>query len=290
MPVGGSSLVIRIERHMPLTTDERLALADLEARDVHFARRKCLCREGERSSRFYVLKHGLVASSMNLASGRRQITRLHFPGDLLGLPGIGLDETVSTLTPLTDVTASWFDKATLGRLFADHPRIGALFFMIAQHERVKLIDRVVSLGQTSARSRIAAVLIQIQDRLRTSNPAIGTTIPLPLNQTELGDMTGLTSVHVNRTLRAMVANGLINKQPGHVTILDEEALVACAELPRRSLSKDFSWLPPPREDAAHRMTPFPIPSPRNSPGGPQNSSSDDPASGRDIGPRQARDR
>jgi CRP-like cAMP-binding protein len=269
VPVGRSSLFKRIERVLPLAPDERLAIAELEERELDFSRKSHLCLEDDPAGLFYILKRGLVMGSMNLASGRRQITRIHFPGDVLGLPNVCMTKTVSTLTALSDVTVSWFDKAMLARLFVDHPRIAAFLFVIAQEERVKLIDRVVSLGQTSAKSRIAAVLIQIYQRLRPYDPTIGTTIPLPLNQADLGDMTGLTSVHVNRTLRAMNADGLIRSQRGRVKILDEAGLAACSELPRRTSSQDFSWLPPPAAAIHQGMRPVPLHSVRHSsnPGG-----------------------
>jgi CRP-like cAMP-binding protein len=119
-----------------------------------------------------------------------------------------------------------------------------LFFAITQQERVRLIDRIVSLGRTSAKSRVAAVLVQIRDRLGLIDPSIDMTIPMPLNQEEIGDMTGLTPVHVNRTLRALDVEGVLLRQHGKVTFLDQEALREIAELTQHTLAMGFQWLPP----------------------------------------------
>ncbi len=37
----------------------------------------------------------------------------------------------------------------------------------------------------------------------------------------MGDATGLTAVHVNRMLRQLEEEGLIAREGGHVTLLDE---------------------------------------------------------------------
>jgi DNA-binding PadR family transcriptional regulator len=48
---------------------------------------------------------------------------------------------------------------------------------------------------------------------------------LPMTQEQLGDVTGLTSVHVNRTLKSLEADGLIERiSPRAITIGDWKKL------------------------------------------------------------------
>ena len=170
----------------------------------------------------------------------------------MGMPNMALARMAETLTALTSVTVSTFDRAAVGRMFAEHPRLAAILFLGAQYDRIRLIDRIMSIARTSAASRIAAVLIQIRDRLRENDPAVGSTFLLPLSQAEIADMTGLTPVHVNRMLTAMVGKGLLLRARGRVTILNEEALAALAELPERRRYDDFEWLPPRRDTGVPR--------------------------------------
>jgi CRP-like cAMP-binding protein len=53
---------------------------------------------------------GWAMSSSELASGSRQISRLHFPGDVLGLESLGVVETSDTLTAVSDVIVASFNK------------------------------------------------------------------------------------------------------------------------------------------------------------------------------------
>ena len=40
-------------------------------------------------------------------------------------------------------------------------------------------------------------------------------IQLPLTQEDIGDATGLTAVHVNRMMRALAEDGIIERSNGH---------------------------------------------------------------------------
>jgi CRP-like cAMP-binding protein len=51
---------------------------------------------------------------------------------------------------------------------------------------------------------------------------------LPVTQTELAEVLGLSSVHVNRVLQSMRREGLISLQGGWVTVHDRERLEALA--------------------------------------------------------------
>ena len=74
--------------------------------------------------------------------------------------------------------------------------------------------------------------------------AEGGEIHLPLTQEEIGDATGLTAVHVNRMMRSLVDDGIIERNGGGmVRILDDGRLCIDANYTDRTLI-DASWLPP----------------------------------------------
>ena len=52
---------------------------------------------------------------------------------------------------------------------------------------------------------------------------------MPITQAELADATGLSTVHVNRTMQELRASGLIKTQGGRVIIEDWEGLQKAAE-------------------------------------------------------------
>ena len=67
---------------------------------------------------------------------------------------------------------------------------------------------------------------------------------LPLTQEDIGDATGLTSVHVNRMLRRLAVEGMIERSGNPLKVLAEERLCAVAAFADRT-GLDTAWLPKP---------------------------------------------
>lgn len=59
----------------------------------------------------------------------------------------------------------------------------------------------------------------------------------------MGDVLGLTGVHVNRTMRELEHRGLIARERQRITVLDHSGLVRLAARPQRDLRSDLDWLP-----------------------------------------------
>jgi CRP-like cAMP-binding protein len=128
-------------------------------------------------------------------------------------------------------------------LLAAHPRLAALIMVYNQIERAALTDRLAALGRTSAKARVAAILIEMRNRMRMLDKGVSTSFVLGLTQEEIGDATGLTAVHVNRMLRQLEDERMIAREAGRVTFLDERALERAANFVDRYGKLDLSWLP-----------------------------------------------
>ncbi len=132
---------------------------------------------------------------------------------------------------------------SLGRLFEAAPRLGALLFLVSQEERVALMDRLASLGRSSALERLATLLLQIRDRVRRNDPAAPETFELPLKQTDLADLTGVTPAHLNRMLQELSEKDIAHWHRRTIEIIDLDTLRDLSGLPPRTISRDQSWLP-----------------------------------------------
>lgn len=198
--------------------------------------------EGEPARELYVLQKGWLQSSVLLGNGGRQIMRINLPGDIIGLPTLAFAEAVETVTALSDATICPFDRERLAVLFAEHPRLTALLFTMILAERASLADRLASVGRTSARARVAALLCDVFARTRLGEGPATRTLQVPLTQEEIGDATGLTAVHVNRMVRNLVDDGIIERSGNMITLLDERRLADEANFTDRSVICT-NWLP-----------------------------------------------
>jgi CRP-like cAMP-binding protein len=229
-----------------LTEVERRALEKLEERQRPVRRGAVLQRENEATGELFILRKGLMMSYVLLHDGSRQILRFLFPGDILGVSSAIYREAPETLAALSDCVVSPFDRSALADLMVEHPRLSALILVYSQIERVALTDRLAALGRTSAKARVAALLIELRNRLRATDKTIDNAFALGLTQEEVGDATGLTAVHVNRMLRQLEEEGMIAREAGRVTLKDERALERTANYVNRYQGLHLGWLPRPR--------------------------------------------
>ena len=68
------------------------------------------------------------------------------------------------------------------------------------------------------------MVLDFYTRLRRRRLITAATYNLPLTQTQIGDYLGLSAVHVNRVLRSLRDERVINLEKNCVTILDLERL------------------------------------------------------------------
>lgn len=199
--------------------------------------------EGDASPVMYLLHSGWTASSVWVADGSRQMIKVHLPGDLLGLPSLAFAQACDTIHALSPAVVSIVDPHAIGEIFRTNPRLAALLFLISQEERVRLMDRLASVGRTDATSRVAALILQLHARVRCNDPDGDDTFHVPLTQADLADLTGLSKVHVNRTLQQLRGEKVVRWSSRSVSILDNARLHELAKIKPRQLAKDLSWVP-----------------------------------------------
>lgn len=239
----GGYFAERLNDFVTLTARERDVLDKLQDRERALKRGATVFRENDRNCDLFVVERGVLMSYVVLNDGSRQILRFLFPGDLAGVSSMIYKSCPESIEALTNATVRTLERGVLTRLFEDSPRLAALLLAVNQIERVALTDRLAGLGRTSAKTRVAAILIEVRNRLRRRDSTIGDSFTLGLTQEEIGDATGLTAVHVNRMLRQLEDEGLIAREGGRVTFRDEPALLRTANYVDRYVNLDLSWLP-----------------------------------------------
>lgn len=226
----------------PLEERDYLDLASLAGHTRWLKRGEHIYMEGDQPLLALLLR-GWTASSITFEDGTRQVIKVQLPGDMLGVPNLALRTNADSVTALTDVQIGLMSPHALGRLFERNPRLGALLFLISQEERVRGMDRLASLGATQALSRVAALLRELLARLQRTDPAITDTIEIPLLQSDVASLIGITPVHLNRTIQRLRAERVLRWRRSVVTILDHARLAELGALPTREIAPEPAWLP-----------------------------------------------
>lgn len=187
-----------------------------------------------------ILLSGFAYRSKLLSDGRRQIHGLYVAGDICQhIYGFLLpqgDHGIRTLTP--SVVAAVPVTALLA-IMDQYPRIARAIWTNAVAGDKMLREWVVSLGRRTAYERMAHLFCEVFLRLRAVGQVDGDTCDLPLTQMDLGDLMGLSTVHVNRVLQQLRRDGLIALKGSQLTIRDVALLSRAADLDAAYLSLDM---------------------------------------------------
>ncbi len=208
-----------------LSHEERTALEALNPAIKRLQVGQCLYEQGDHSDFVYLVIDGWAFRYRTLGDGRRQIVDFALPGSLLGFgPSRLLTHGVEarTVCDLCVIPRARFDELLM--------RVPALAFRLiqtlAQNEAIAL-ERLMAIGRLSARERIAHLLVELVARARQAGLRVTDKgFTLPLTQTHIADATGLTSVHVCRTLAELRKDGVVLLRTGKLQILDIRQLIA----------------------------------------------------------------
>jgi CRP-like cAMP-binding protein len=225
-----AAFIRKLERRDVISAEEKQALIDAAGGIETYPTGADLVREGERPERSMLVAQGFTTRYRLMADGTRQITAIHLPGDFVDLHSFLLktmDHAVGALSPCRIVT---FPHANLKTITERHPHLTRMLWLMTLLDAAIHREWIVAMGRRSALEQMAHLLCEIFTRMMVVG--LGdrdSELLLPINQTELGDTLGLSTVHVNRTLQQLRADKLISWTGQAVRILDWARLVAVAE-------------------------------------------------------------
>jgi CRP-like cAMP-binding protein len=246
-------LVRKLDTHLRLSADERRAILGLPSTVRTLQAGQELSRDGEQPSHCTLVLSGFLCRSRTLLEGKRQILSLHLPGDVPDLDGLHLKSDLS-LAALTRSEVVLIPHPALHELCAKFPALAGALWRESLADAAILRERVV-MGRRSARARVAHFLCELMARLQAAGLSDGRTGPMPLSQIELADATGLTNVHVNRTLQDLRGEKLIMLSGAKLTVLDWPGLAKVGEFDPTYLGLRRAPSSGPEErDAAPRWT------------------------------------
>jgi CRP-like cAMP-binding protein len=190
---------------------------------------RTIVRAGTTLSASTLLVEGIVCRYKDLADGQRQIMELHVAGDFVDLHGFLLKKLDHNVGAMTPIRVAIFPHDALRVITETHPHLGRMLWFSTLLDAAIHREKILSIGRRSAVARIAHIFCELFVRLQIVGLASDTGYALPLTQADLADVTGLTSVHVNRMLKKLRDENLLTFRGGEVVILDWERLQRLAE-------------------------------------------------------------
>ena len=223
-----ASLALRLEAFTRLSSDDKAAIAKISKTSRVIAPRRDLIREGENPKYVHLMLDGWACRYKALPDGRRQIVAFFVPGDFCDLNVYVLRQMDHSIGAITRLSVADISRDEMDRLTASFPRVTQALWWEALVNAAIQREWTLNVGQRTAYERIAHLLAELFLRLRTVKMTNGTSCDFPLTQNDLADATGLTAVHVNRTLQELRRDGLIELERRRLTIPDMQRLMEAA--------------------------------------------------------------
>ena len=208
MPPMPHALIRKLESFGPLPDGDKELIRSLTNSFKTVEAHTDIIREGEKPSDVNLILGGFAYRYKALPGGERQIVAYLMPGDFCDLHVFLLGEMDHSIATLSDVQLVKLPRRSVLDLL-DRPAISRAMLMATLVDEATLREWLINIGQRSAEQRVAHFLCEWHRRLEAIGLVNEAGCELPLTQAELADTTGLSTVHANRTLRALREQGLL---------------------------------------------------------------------------------
>ncbi len=217
-------LIGRLEQHGPLTEEEKHVIRQITSRVVVYRPREDIVTEGGTPSHSSLILEGFAIRQSHSLDGRRQITAFHVAGDFADLHSFLLKKMDSGVAALTTCTVAQVPHNDLKEITKNFPYLTRVLWLTTLIDGAVHRAWMTALGRMEARERLAHFFCELRDRLASTGQVSDHSFELPLTQEELGDAFGMSTVHVNRVLQDLRADGLITSRGKTLIINDWERL------------------------------------------------------------------
>jgi CRP-like cAMP-binding protein len=170
-----------------------------------------MVRERELTTHSCLMLSGYSVRSKLTGDGNRQIVAIQMKGEMVDLQNSLLETADHSVQALTACKVAYIPRQELLRLASERPNVCRAMWIDSLVVGSISREWIVNVGRRDARTRVAHVLCEFSLRLKLAGLGQENHYELPMTQEQLGDVTGLTAVHVNRTMKALEADGLIDR-------------------------------------------------------------------------------
>jgi len=222
-------LILKLRARHDLSSEEENALRSIRWLERTFERNDVMVRPGEELHHSMLLTSGFVLRSKFASDGVRQIVETNVPGDFVDLHGFILKRLEHEISAASRCNVALAPHDDLRRITERLPRLTRVLWFQTLVDAAIHREWMLVLGKKRSRSRVAQFFCEMQARLAIVGLVDGSGYGLPFSQQELADITGMTPVHLNRSLKELREAGLVTFRNGRVDLHDLPRLARDAQ-------------------------------------------------------------
>lgn len=210
----------KLTRLSRLADEDQQVIPSLPVTVAEAATNQFLIREGHDAPECYLILDGCVCRHKLASNGGRQIVSFHMAGDIVDLQHLLLTKADHSIQTITNVGYARFPAKRLREMAQARPLIAEALWRDTLIDASIFREWVLNVGRRDAKSRIAHMLCAFAVRRQAAGLGSPERFDLPMSQEQIADATGLTSVHVNRMLRALMEDGVIDRNNRDLRVVD----------------------------------------------------------------------
>jgi CRP-like cAMP-binding protein len=210
----------KLELWKKFDAEERAALLGLSHEVVKVGPGDYIVREGDQTKHSCLLLSGFAFRQKVTREGARSISAVHMKGDVVDLQNSLLGCADHSVQALSNVTVARIPRKEIISIAHKHPNIGMAMWYDTLVDGSIFREWILNIARRDAQTRIAHLLCEFGIRLESLSLGDRSSYEFPMTQDQLADATGLTGVHVNRSLQELEARGLITRTVRYVAIAD----------------------------------------------------------------------
>jgi CRP-like cAMP-binding protein len=227
--IVANPLIRKLECFAPLSEEDRRFVETVTgAQTARIGPKADIISEGAAPRFVKVILEGWCCRYKTLENGRRQIVAFLLPGDICDLHIFALRRMDHSLASLTEARYAQLAPDTAAQFAGFSASLrAALHWENLTRESIQR-EWTLNRGQRSAYERVAHLICELFVRQRAVGIGDADSVPFPITQTDLSDATGMSNVHVNRTLQELRHRDLIVLRNARLTVPDMDRLMQAA--------------------------------------------------------------
>ena len=209
--------------------DASCELSAISSRPQAFANDREIRRIGDTPTETLIVEQGCIARFALARSGRRQVLAFYVAGELVDIGAVVDDNNATGLLSYGDTIAWSVHNAGLRQLALSSLECANWLWREQVIETARMSRQIFRTATLNAAARLCNLFAEIATRTNANLINNGVALAFSLSQTQIGEIVGLTSVHVNRTLRVLRESGIVSMKDGGLTIFDWQKLTRIGE-------------------------------------------------------------
>lgn len=220
-PLTGRFLAGRLRHAMTLS--EKKLLESLVSETIALQDGEVLVSRGALNTRSSILLEGYMVRTI-VHDGVRSIVGLQVPGDFADLHAYALKRLDHNLVALGPCTVGVVEHTRLDQVMEQEPHLARLLWFSTLLDAAIHREWICKLEQLKTAERVAHIFAEIWHRLDMVGLGHPKVIRTPLTQAALGEMCGVTSIHMNRALGQLRREGIATFRRGTLEVDDRSRL------------------------------------------------------------------